>query len=185
MRVLDFADGFSSASTPTGGATSASAIGAFANDAAFVSDKGSAAAAGDIYLNTTLLKLRFFDGTDWNNSDGVISEGTFSFTNGAAGQEITGLSIDSDDYTSFVVDFEVLRTASGPTDELSGIGQVSCAFKPSAGWVGDFEHIIDAIGITFAIIDTAGVATIEIDATTQGGTPVLQRLKWKATGFKA
>lgn len=69
-RVLDFSDGFESASAPVAGAITSSALKAFANDAAFVTDKGSAATVGDNYFNTTLNAERIFDGSAWFSNEG-------------------------------------------------------------------------------------------------------------------
>ena len=52
-RILDFQDGFSSASEPDQGFVTSTSLRQFANDAAFVTFKGSAATDGNIYYNTT------------------------------------------------------------------------------------------------------------------------------------
>lgn len=62
-RILDFADGFQSAAAPTSGAISVGGIKVFANDAAYVTDKGSAAAEGDMYFNSTTNFVRIHDGS--------------------------------------------------------------------------------------------------------------------------
>lgn len=68
MRILDFLDGFFSESVPSQGAATANALPTFVDDAAYVTAKGSAAAAGDLYFNTTSNVQRNYDGTAWVNT---------------------------------------------------------------------------------------------------------------------
>lgn len=60
-RILDFADGFTSASAPSG----INKFAEFASDAAFVTAKGSAAADSDTYYNTTDNKVRIYENGAW------------------------------------------------------------------------------------------------------------------------
>lgn len=55
-------------------AASATALKTFADDAAYVTDKGSAAAEGDFYSNTTLNKIRFYNGTAWRTVEDVLNK---------------------------------------------------------------------------------------------------------------
>ena len=68
MRSLNFNDGFSSASAPSQGAIQQNAYAIFANDAAFVTAKGSAAANGDVYYNSTTERVREFVDSAWRNA---------------------------------------------------------------------------------------------------------------------
>lgn len=69
-RILDFSDGFESASAPSTGSVTSNALKVFANDAAFVTDKGSAAVAGDTYFNSTMNAQRIFNGSIWFSNEG-------------------------------------------------------------------------------------------------------------------
>jgi len=62
-RLIDFADGFTSASAPAtvGGVTNLSS---YASDAAFVTANGTAV-NGDIYMNTTDNKVRIYENGAW------------------------------------------------------------------------------------------------------------------------
>lgn len=73
-RELDFADGFESSTAPSVGFIAATGLQTYASDAAFVTAKGSAAAAGDMYHNTTTNQVRQFNGTVWREI--VASEGS-------------------------------------------------------------------------------------------------------------
>lgn len=59
----------------------ATGIKPFANDAAYESAKGSAAATGDMYFNTTTGFGRWYDGTGWRNIIVEDSNGDTSVTN--------------------------------------------------------------------------------------------------------
>lgn len=67
LRDLDFDDSFQSNNSPTQGSFNANSVPTFVDDAAFVTAKGSAAADGDAYVNTTSNKLRVFQGGAWQN----------------------------------------------------------------------------------------------------------------------
>jgi hypothetical protein len=66
VRSIDFSDGFTSAGAPTGGAVSATSLASYATDAAYVSAKGSAAANGDTYYNSTYHALRCYQNSAWH-----------------------------------------------------------------------------------------------------------------------
>jgi hypothetical protein len=65
MRNLNFSDGFTSATEPSSSPFKASSIKPFPDDASYLAFKGSAAAAADIYFNTTDSNITFHDGTGW------------------------------------------------------------------------------------------------------------------------
>lgn len=78
-RVLDFSDGFESSASPTQGNVESNSLKVFVDDAAYVTDKGSAATEGDIYENSTSNFVRYYNGTDW--IDLVTPAGTQTLTN--------------------------------------------------------------------------------------------------------
>lgn len=64
-RILDFADGFESSVAPSVGSVTSSSYKVFVDDTAFVADKGSAAAEGDVYWNSTSDRPRVYTGAAW------------------------------------------------------------------------------------------------------------------------
>lgn len=85
MRELDFFDGLTSASAPTQGITTATALKVYADDAAFVTGKGAAAANGDAYYNSTINFIRIYADGSWR-----------SVTTGDQSQTLTGKTINAD-----------------------------------------------------------------------------------------
>ncbi len=71
VKILAFSEGVDSIASPTEYPISASSIKVYVDDAAYVTAKGSAAALGDFYTNSTLNKLRFYDGTSWQSVEDV------------------------------------------------------------------------------------------------------------------
>lgn len=64
-RIVEFADGYESSTAPASGAVQATALKSFPNDAAYVTDKGSAAAEGDTYWNSTDDQPKYYTGGAW------------------------------------------------------------------------------------------------------------------------
>jgi hypothetical protein len=63
-RILDFADGFTSASNPTDQGISATELTSHAGDAAYVTAHGTAA-DGDLYYDTVTNKVRIYENGAW------------------------------------------------------------------------------------------------------------------------
>ena len=106
MRILNFADGFESASEPTQGNLTSNSLKVFASDAAYVTDKGSAASQGDVYVNSTTDKVRVYNDVGWVNvvlhdSSGLlpISQGgtnsTAALTNSKVMHSSSGAIVES------------------------------------------------------------------------------------------
>lgn len=72
MRVIEFSDGFTSGSAPTQGSIQQNSLASYATDAAFVSAKGSAAAEGDAYYNTTYDLVRVYQNSAWRFLAGQV-----------------------------------------------------------------------------------------------------------------
>jgi hypothetical protein len=79
VRILEPDDGFSSAASPTGGGIiAATAFGSYASDAAFVTAKGSAAANGDAYYNTTDGAIKLYRASAWEYFQQPAMTGTYA-----------------------------------------------------------------------------------------------------------
>lgn len=77
VKVLQFAEGVDTGA-PTQVGVTATNYGSFANDAAYVADKGSAATGGDAYYNTTLNLFRGYAGGAWRSFADESSVQVFS-----------------------------------------------------------------------------------------------------------
>jgi hypothetical protein len=71
-RVVDFTDGFSSATAPSTTGVEASSLQNHADDAAFVTAKGTPASNGDIYYNTTSHTVRVYKNGAWVEESATI-----------------------------------------------------------------------------------------------------------------
>lgn len=88
MRVLDFSDGYESSTAPSLTDLTAAGLRVYVDDAAFVTAKGSAAAEGDMYWNSTSDQPKYYTGAAW--IFGVTTAGT---------QTIAGAKTFSNDVT--------------------------------------------------------------------------------------
>lgn len=94
MRLLDFSDGFTSATEPSVGSVSSSGFQSYASDAAFVTAKGSAAANGDAYYNSTSNQVKAYINSAWrevvaNDRSQVLTNKDFDGGTAASTSRIT------------------------------------------------------------------------------------------------
>lgn len=64
IRILNFSDGYTSASAPSSDGVSAVKLESYASDAAYVTANGTAE-NGDCYYNTTNNKVRIYENGAW------------------------------------------------------------------------------------------------------------------------
>lgn len=74
-RILKFAEGVS-VGAPISTGIGATSFGVYASEAAFVTDKGSAATEGDAFFDSTLDKVKFYDGTAWRTVESLLNNYT-------------------------------------------------------------------------------------------------------------
>lgn len=72
-RILDFFDGFSSATAPLVQFITAGKLAAYASESAYVADKGDPADESDIFWDTTEKVIKVFNGTDWQPLSGALN----------------------------------------------------------------------------------------------------------------
>ncbi|MGV8130683.1 MAG: hypothetical protein ACP5N7_01110 [Candidatus Pacearchaeota archaeon] len=76
VKVLSYAEGTQSTGAPDDIIISSNNTLTFANDADYVTFKGSAASLGDFYGNTTTGKLRFHNGITWSDLNNALNNFT-------------------------------------------------------------------------------------------------------------
>lgn len=76
IKVLEFSSGTDVAQAPTNVFIGATGTLTFANDAAYVTAKGSAATFGDFYGNSSTGKLRQYNGTAWVDINSTLNNTT-------------------------------------------------------------------------------------------------------------
>jgi hypothetical protein len=131
MRILDFTDGFSSNSAPSQGSIQQNSLAVFASDAAFVVAKGSAAALGDMYSNSTTTQVRYFDGTQWEDLVGQTSISV----------GINHIDNSTGDNTSFWDTFKD-AAAAVPVDGTGGVSTLTFVASSSSPLRGSFSFLL-------------------------------------------
>lgn len=100
-RIVNFVDGAESETTPTIGNITASDLVEYVDDAAYEAAESGAPAAGNIYYNTTLNQIRYYNGTSWITLADVSTAQTF-----------TNKSIDADANTVTNIDNDNIKVAA-------------------------------------------------------------------------
>lgn len=72
-RILDFFDGFSSATQPIINFITAGKLAAYSSESAYVTDKGDPADESDIFWDTTEKIIKIFNGTSWEPVGGTLN----------------------------------------------------------------------------------------------------------------
>lgn len=135
LRQEEFADGLTSASAPNTGTLEASSLQQHANDAAFVSSKGSAASAGDVYYNTTNGVIRYYDDVNSTWRSKSTLDGTETLTNKTLTSPTINAPTVSDgsasnlDLTTPDVQDQILMTEQGSAPSAPASGKNSLYFK--------------------------------------------------------
>lgn len=87
-RVVDFADGAQSETTPTIGNIVASSIVQYPDDATYEATEQGAPAEGNLYFNTTIDQIRYYNGAEW-----------ITLIDASTAQTLTNKTIDADSNT--------------------------------------------------------------------------------------
>lgn len=149
MRSVDFSDGFTSSGAPTGNSIGATGFTGYATDAAYVSAKGSAAANGDAYYNSTWHVLRCYVNSNWisvhEGAPNFIINGNFDHWQ--RGTSSTGITSTTRSYGnadrwcawvgSAATSMAYSRSTLVPTPTVTGAGsKYSFNFQRTAGNTG-------------------------------------------------
>jgi hypothetical protein len=192
MRVVDFADGWSSSAAPVTGVINSTGRMAFANDAAFVAyltGIGASLAAGSGYFNTTLGLPRDYDGAAWNTNieslfggkGNFIAETPFTIANNQiTPANVTGLLFNPAVSRSFKVEYQIYRnTTGGGATELAERGILQGVYLTVAGtWEMSPGPAASNAGITFSITNAGQV---QYTSSNISGTPASSVMRFVAT----
>ena len=102
MRIIDFADGYESETTPTIGNIVASALVQYPDDATYEATEQGAPTTGNLYYNTTLNLIRYYTGANW-----------ISLVDESSAQTVTNKSIDADNNTITNIDNDEIKAGAG------------------------------------------------------------------------
>ena len=101
MRIVNFADGAESETTPVIGNIKASALIEYPDDATYEATEQGAPAEGNLYFNTTDKTIRYYNGTTWQE---IIDENTV--------QAVENKAIDADTNMITNIDNNEIKTGA-------------------------------------------------------------------------
>ena len=101
MRIVEFADGAQSETTPVIGNIVASALVQYPDDVTYEATEQGAPATGNLYYNTTLNLIRYYTGSSW-----------ISIVDESSTQTLTNKSIDADNNTITNIDNDEIKTGA-------------------------------------------------------------------------
>lgn len=186
VKILAFSEGVDSIASPTEYPIIATSVKVFANDAAYVTAKGSAAALGDFYTNSTLNKLRFYDGTNWQtiedlkNNYAATSAPTVTDDFASAGYEVGSKWFDT---TSDRIYFCIDSTTGAAIWTQVAVGN-NLEWQPSA-----LSYIIDNTvapptevnGDRYVLSASGGAPNAAYDGASAGNIVQFNGTIWIAT----
>lgn len=168
--------------THTGSGSDAPKIGAtklfsFANDAAYVSNKGSAAAAGDAYYNSTTEEARVYAATGgWMPLNRMVETSDTITNNQVAAANLTAI-FSGASYSSFVLNYRVYRnTTGGGATELSERGIIMGVYKPTAATWEMTQTYVGSSGVTLSCVAASG--QIQYTSTNMTGSASQSYIKY-------
>jgi hypothetical protein len=182
MRVLDFLDGFTVATAPTSVLTAAAGLATYSSDAAFVAAKGTAAANGDAYYNTSDLSIHLYNSSAWRSfREHRIVQNSFTIANNqGVAAAVTGLLLPAETRTA-VIDYQIYRlTTSTGAVEILDRGQITVNHY-AASWAIDWTSTgPNNVGVEFSI--TSG-GQVNYVSSNIAGTPNTSEMKFIGTIF--
>lgn len=121
MRILDFSDGYTSATQPDQGEVHATGLRAYADDASFVAANGPAT-EGDAYLNSTSHMIRYYSNGAWVDQLDVSTAQTVTNKTLATGSNhITGSIAKAAQFNAATGDLEASSVTNTELGYVSGV----------------------------------------------------------------
>lgn len=157
-RTLVVSDGFTSASAPSGGLAGFTAVGVYASTAAYVSAKGSAAANGDCFINSSDDLFYYYVGSAWQTV--VLPASAQSLTNkdfdGGTASNTSRITIPKGDLSTLQGLTRKEGTILYATDQVNFYLDDGTNLRPlgsgSGGsginWIENNDFNIDVSGVT-------------------------------------
>lgn len=143
VKVVQYAEGTASTGAPTDLFFMATGFKTYANDAAFVSAKGAAAAIGDAYANTTDKYIHFFDGTFWQ----VVDDKKNNFT------AVTDPTVVNDNTQNYQVGSFWVNTTNGTIFIATSVATANAVWlqvgRALVGYREDFSAQVNGTQNTF------------------------------------
>lgn len=102
MRIVNFADGAESETTPVIGNIKASALVDYPDDATYEANEQGSPVEGNLYFNTSLNLIRYYTGTSW-----------ISLVDESSAQTLTNKSLDADSNTVTNIDNDEIKAGAG------------------------------------------------------------------------
>ena len=132
MRFIDFFDGQSSTTGPNIFFTEIGKLANYADDAAYVAAKASAADESDIYYRTTDDKIRYYDGVQWRSLGGGGSGVLADLYDPESTTLPTGTAVTIDGVVGVDGDVVLFSNLSSDSDRLYLLGGVGVAISWTA-----------------------------------------------------
>lgn len=137
MRRINFFDGAESSTVPVIGNIKASDLVSYADDASYQAENLGSPVAGNIYFNTTLNLIRYYNGTAWIN---VVDESTAQTLENKTidGTSATGNNIVTTDADQVTYD----NTSSGltATDVQAAMDEVEARVEANESDIADIRN---------------------------------------------
>ncbi len=144
-RTINFFDGAESSTTPTIGNIVASDLIQYPNDAAFEAGEAGAPAEGNIYFNTTIKLIRYYNGTAWisivdESSTQTIQNKTIDGTDASGNNVVTNDATD--------VSYDNSSSSMSATDAQGAIDEVEARVDTNESDIADLETLSGVAGAT-------------------------------------
>lgn len=129
------------------------------------------------------LKANTADGAIWVNDGPTIENQSRAIANGqAVAADVTGLAVNATTYKSALVRCSISRKTDSA--HVKAVGWLALRYV-SGAWVATPDEVLlgDALGVTFSVLDTAGVAQVQYTSDTLAGANYLGTIEFRGDLF--